>query len=75
MNEARRDIPSTIICTGFPSEQVKAYAEEHNPAWLGGLAELLFVAETARDLAKRLRQMTVLRCKPASAPDVSPACS
>jgi pimeloyl-ACP methyl ester carboxylesterase len=39
-NEARRDIPSTIICTGFPSEQVKAYAEEHNPAWLGGLAEL-----------------------------------
>jgi pimeloyl-ACP methyl ester carboxylesterase len=39
-NDARRDIPSTIICTGFPSEQVKAYAEEHNPAWLGGLAEL-----------------------------------
>ena len=38
--DARRDIPSTIICTGFPSEQVKAYAEEHNPAWLGGLAEL-----------------------------------
>jgi pimeloyl-ACP methyl ester carboxylesterase len=39
-NDARRDIPSTIICTGFPSEQVKAYAAEHNPAWLGGLAEL-----------------------------------
>ena len=39
-NDARRDIPSTIICTGFPSEQVKAYAREHNPAWLGGLAEL-----------------------------------
>ena len=39
-NDARRDIPSTIICTGFPSEQVKAYAEEHNPAWLAGLAEL-----------------------------------
>jgi pimeloyl-ACP methyl ester carboxylesterase len=39
-NEARRNIPSTIICTGFPSEQVKAYAKEHNPAWLGGLAEL-----------------------------------
>ena len=39
-NDARRDMPSTIICTGFPSEQVKAYAEEHNPAWLGGLAEL-----------------------------------
>ena len=40
MNDARREIPSTIICTGFPSEQVKAYAEEHNPAWLAGLAEL-----------------------------------
>jgi pimeloyl-ACP methyl ester carboxylesterase len=39
-NDARRDIPSTVICTGFPSEQVKAYAKEHNPAWLAGLAEL-----------------------------------
>ena len=39
-NDARRDIPSTIICTGFPSEQVKAYAEEHNPSWLAGIAEL-----------------------------------
>jgi pimeloyl-ACP methyl ester carboxylesterase len=39
-NDARRDIPSTIICTAFPSEQLKAYAKEHNPAWLAGLAEL-----------------------------------
>jgi pimeloyl-ACP methyl ester carboxylesterase len=39
-NDARRDIPSTMICTGFPSEQIKAYAEEHNPSWLGGLPEL-----------------------------------
>lgn len=39
-DDARLDIPSTLICTGFPSEQVKAYAKEHNPAWLGGLAEL-----------------------------------
>ena len=39
-NDARRDIPSTVICTGFPSEQVKAYAAEHNPPWLAGLAEL-----------------------------------
>ena len=39
-NDARLDIPSTLICTGFPSEQLKAYAEEHNPSWLGGLAEL-----------------------------------
>ena len=39
-NDGRRDIPSTVICTGFPSEKVKAYADEHNPAWLGGLTEL-----------------------------------
>jgi pimeloyl-ACP methyl ester carboxylesterase len=39
-NDARRDIPSTVICTGFPSEQVKAYAKEHNPTWLAGLSEL-----------------------------------
>ncbi len=39
-NDARRDVPTTLICTGFTSEQVKAYAKEHNPAWLGGLAEL-----------------------------------
>jgi pimeloyl-ACP methyl ester carboxylesterase len=39
-DDARLDIPSTVICTAFPSEQLKAYAEEHNPAWLGGLAEL-----------------------------------
>jgi pimeloyl-ACP methyl ester carboxylesterase len=39
-NDARRDIPSTMICTGFSSEQVKAYAEEHNPSWLAGIAEL-----------------------------------
>ena len=39
-NEARLDIPTTIICTAFPSEQVKAYAKEHDPAWLAGLSEL-----------------------------------
>jgi pimeloyl-ACP methyl ester carboxylesterase len=39
-NDARRNIPSTVICTGYTSEQIKAYAEEHNPSWLGGLAEL-----------------------------------
>jgi pimeloyl-ACP methyl ester carboxylesterase len=39
-NDARRDIPTTIICTGFPSDQIKAYAKEHNWAWLAGLAEL-----------------------------------
>jgi pimeloyl-ACP methyl ester carboxylesterase len=39
-NDARLDIPSTLICTAFPSGDLKAYAEEHNPAWLGGVAEL-----------------------------------
>ena len=39
-NDARLDIPSTVICTGYTSGQIKAYAEEHNPSWLGGLAEL-----------------------------------
>lgn len=38
-NDARRDIPSTMICTGYSSEQVKAAAKE-GYAWLGGLAEL-----------------------------------
>jgi pimeloyl-ACP methyl ester carboxylesterase len=39
-NDARLDIPSTMICTGFPSKDIKAYAEEQNPSWLAGLAEL-----------------------------------
>src|SRR6266516_2319114 len=38
-NDARLDVPSTVICTGFPSEQVKA-AVEKGYAWLGGLAKL-----------------------------------
>ena len=38
-DERRRDIPSTVICTGFSSEQVQAAAAEGH-AWLAGLAEL-----------------------------------
>jgi len=38
-NDVRRDIPSTVVCTGYASEQVKAAAEE-GYAWLAGLAEL-----------------------------------
>ena len=38
-NDARRDVPSTIICTGFTSDQVKAAADE-GYAWLGGSEEL-----------------------------------
>ncbi len=39
-NDARRDIPSTMICTGFTAEQYRAYAREHDWAWLRGLGEL-----------------------------------
>jgi pimeloyl-ACP methyl ester carboxylesterase len=40
-NDARRDIPSTLICTGFTAEQYQAYAKEH-PEWsfLAGIPEL-----------------------------------
>jgi len=40
-NEARKDIPSTFICTGFSAEQYQTYAKEH-PEWafLAGIPEL-----------------------------------
>lgn len=40
-NDARRDIPSTFICTGFTAEQYQTYAREH-PEWafLAGIPEL-----------------------------------
>jgi pimeloyl-ACP methyl ester carboxylesterase len=38
-NDARLDVPSTVICTGFTSEQVKEFAKQ-GYAWLGGLGEL-----------------------------------
>jgi len=39
-NDARRDIPSTLICTGFSAEQYQTYAKEH-PDWtfLAGIPE------------------------------------
>jgi pimeloyl-ACP methyl ester carboxylesterase len=37
-NDARLDIPSTIICTGFPSEELKTYIGKMS--WLAGLTEL-----------------------------------
>ena len=37
--DARLDVPSTVVCTGYTSEQVKAAVEE-GYRWLGGLAEL-----------------------------------
>jgi pimeloyl-ACP methyl ester carboxylesterase len=38
-NDARLDVPSTVICTGFPSDQVKE-AIKQGYAFLAGLAEL-----------------------------------
>ena len=38
-NDARLDVPSTVVCTGFSSEQVKDAVSERY-AWLGGFAEL-----------------------------------
>jgi hypothetical protein len=40
-SDARRDIPSTFICTGFTAEQYQTYAREH-PEWafLAGIPEL-----------------------------------
>jgi pimeloyl-ACP methyl ester carboxylesterase len=40
-SDARNDIPSTLICTGFTAEQYQTYAREH-PDWafLAGIPEL-----------------------------------
>ena len=38
-NDARRDIPTTMICTGYTSEQYQDAAKE-GYAWLGGLSEV-----------------------------------
>ena len=44
-NDARRDIPSTFICTGYTAEQYQSYAREH-PEWafLAGIPELRHTA-------------------------------
>jgi pimeloyl-ACP methyl ester carboxylesterase len=41
VNDARRDIPTTFICTGFSAKQYQTYAREH-PEWafLAGIPEL-----------------------------------
>jgi pimeloyl-ACP methyl ester carboxylesterase len=39
-NDARRDIPSTFICTGFSAEQYQTYAREHDWGFLAGIPEL-----------------------------------
>jgi pimeloyl-ACP methyl ester carboxylesterase len=42
-NDARRDVPTTVICTGFTSKQVQEAVSEGYP-WLAGLAELADVS-------------------------------
>ena len=39
-NDARVDLPTTMICTGFPSEQFRSAAEKQDWAWLAGVREL-----------------------------------
>jgi pimeloyl-ACP methyl ester carboxylesterase len=39
-NDARRDIPSTLICTSFPAEAYQRYARETDMSWLAGIPEL-----------------------------------
>jgi pimeloyl-ACP methyl ester carboxylesterase len=40
-SDARRDIPSTLICTGFTAEQYQTYAREQPvPSFLAGIPEL-----------------------------------
>ena len=38
-NDARLDVPSTVVCTGYTSEQYKD-AVKQGQAWLGGLTDL-----------------------------------
>jgi pimeloyl-ACP methyl ester carboxylesterase len=38
-HDARLDVPSTVVCTSFSSEEIKG-AVKQGYAWLGGLAEL-----------------------------------
>jgi pimeloyl-ACP methyl ester carboxylesterase len=39
-NDARRDIPSTLVATGFPSADYRKYAAETDMTWLAGIPEL-----------------------------------
>ena len=39
-NDARLDLPTTMICTGFPSDQIRKAAMEQDWAWLAGVREL-----------------------------------
>jgi len=38
-NDRRLDVPTVVICSAFPSEQIEAAVEE-GYQWVGGLREL-----------------------------------
>jgi len=40
VNDARRDVPSTFVCTSFTAEAYRTYAAEGTMAWLAGIPEL-----------------------------------
>ncbi len=40
VHDARRDIPSTFVCTSFTAEAYRAYAAEGSMPWLAGIPEL-----------------------------------
>ncbi|MCM3660995.1 alpha/beta hydrolase [Georgenia satyanarayanai] len=40
VNDARRDIPSTFVCTSFTAEAYRDYAAEGTMPWLAGIPEL-----------------------------------
>jgi pimeloyl-ACP methyl ester carboxylesterase len=42
-NDARLEVPSTLICTAYSAEELQAYVAEHDPGWLRGVAELRHV--------------------------------
>ena len=39
-DDARRDVPSTFVCTSFTAAQYRAYAESEEAPWLAGIREL-----------------------------------
>lgn len=43
-NDARLDIPTTMICTSFPSDAYQKYARDQDWAWLAGVGELHEIA-------------------------------
>lgn len=39
-NDARRDVPTTIICTSYSAEEFQTYAAQEGMSWLAGIREL-----------------------------------